>query len=306
MAMKKMILVYSATASKVAAVESEVLTAARQMNGWMVGKYKIQGEKFDENLVRLEMMLGDGDLLVAAGGDGTAALAMNAAMHSKKKITLGVLGYGNFNDVAGMLGAKSLAEIVRKFEADETKELWPLEVKVNDEVWRYAAGYFSAGLMAEATGLLDDPVIRRKIGTGGEKATWFSLIQAVKWYLRNHRREFLTVGKLNGEEFDARATDYLAVNGPTLARIMRGGEWWQNPEEFGSTLQRLGKFWKMVRFGLTSVRSGVPLDVTRGDVIVFDKATAVTVQTEGESEKIMDVKKIEVGKAKRALMVVGG
>jgi len=306
MAMKKMILVYSASASKVAAVEDEVLTAVRQMQGWMVGKYKIRGGSFEENVAKLEVMLGDGDLLVVAGGDGTAALAVNAAMRSGKRVTLGVLGYGNFCDVAEMLRVKSLGDVVRKFEAEEVKDLWPLEVKINDELWRYAICYFSMGLMAEAAGIMDDPTIRAKISDNEKKATRFVLMRAVKWYLRNHRRQFLAAGDLNGEEFDAKATDYLAVNGPTLAKIMRGGEWWQNAEEFGSTLQQLGKFWKMVRFGMTSVKKGVPLSLTKRDLVVFNDMTSVIMQTEGESEKKQDVKRIEVRKAKVPLRVVTG
>ena len=78
-------------------------------------------------------------------------------MLSGKDVTLGVLGYGNFNDVARMLKAKQpvkygdeyiggVSEIVERFEAGKVKEIYPLEAVVDGEHWRYAPCYITCGV----------------------------------------------------------------------------------------------------------------------------------------------------------------
>lgn len=316
--MKKMILVYNPLASNIATVEDEVLAEARQLSGWMVGKYKIQKADFEVNLQKLMMMLGDGDLVIAAGGDGTASLAANAIMRSRKDVTLGLLGHGNFNDAARMLGMESVLEVVAKYDRDEVGKMWPLEVKVDGKAWRYALSYMSMGLMAEATEVMENPEVRERLSAKGRRSVGFSLRQAVKWYLKNRRRKFLGKGKLVSElgdedaavkelktvGLDEKTTDYLAVNGPTVAGVMRGGDWWGKKNRFGSGSYRLGKFWKMTKFGLMAVKKGLPLDETRGDVIEFDEPAAVTMQIEGEGRRMEGVRKVEVKKADRVIKVV--
>ncbi len=109
---------------------------------------------------------------------------------------------------------------------------------------------------------------------------------------------------LNDVELDPRVTDYLAVNGPTLAGIMKGGNWWQDPTNFGSTTQRLGKFWQMVGFGMKSVRKGVPLENTSHDIIWFAEPSDVEIQAEGEFARLRGVKKIEIAKAANYIKVI--
>lgn len=261
----------------------------------MVGKFEVKAPSLEENVEALARMLGDGDLVIAAGGDGTAVIAMNGVMRSGKEVALGVLGYGNFNDVARMLGAQNVQEIVQKFEQREIKELYPLEVLVDGRHWRYAPCYVTVGLLAEATQIFDEPKVRKSLETG-KRGPVFSLWQAVKWYFKNKRREFLPEMKLNGELVAKGTTDYLAVNGPTLARIMKGGEWWKKQGEFGSSVQRLGGFWWMVGFGLKSLFKGVPLRETQKDVIEFAEETEVEIQAEGEYQRLRAVKEIEVRK----------
>lgn len=300
--MRRLFVVYNTTTSHAAEVKEAVLEPLRGLKGWMVGKFEVQAPTVEENAEALAKMLQDGDLVIAAGGDGTAVIAMNGVMRSGKEVTLGVLGYGNFNDVARMLGAKEVGEIIAKFEQGQTREIYPLEVLVNGRHWRYAPCYVTVGLLAEATQIFDEPKVRKSLETG-KRGPIFSLWQAVKWYFRNKRKEFLPGGaSWNGEQLERGTTDYLAVNGPTLAKIMKGGEWWQQSEDFGSSVQRLGGFWRMVRFGLKSVFSGVPLVETRKDELEFEQPTEVEIQAEGEYQRMV-VKKIEVRKGKKVRVV---
>jgi len=483
--LKKLIVVYNPRSSKHAAVAREVLTPARKLSGWLVGKYEVKKCGLDENAAELAKILGDGDLVIAAGGDGTAAMAANGVMKSGKDVTLGVLGYGNFNDLARMLKTKraveyggeyigGVSEIVERFEAGKVKEIFPLEVVVDGEHWRYAPCYLSLGLFAESAAVFDEPKVRKKLNTG-RKHSFFSVWTLAKWYFRNRKREFLpageiktrrevveakpkreeaskrakeTEGKKNDSEkkgrvkkvaaaskadvklerelelvkteqkaekkkfkkllrvarrqqllemkagaqekmlkastqtkakltvattevqtkllnakiktqdkmaewgekarekrgrntpeiiiegvetveqkkkkddkkkveacavekaesgrFKEGATDYMAVNGPSVAKMMRGGKYYRKKTEFWSTTMRIGSFWRLMGFMACSILLHVPGQKTRGDVIKFRQRGNVMIQAEGEYEMLTGVKKIEVRKAKRGLKVVGG
>lgn len=164
-------------------------------------------------------------------------------------------------------------------------------------------------------------------------------MMAVFWYLRNKRRKFLPAAvsgseeasdvegsgvsagveassgveisagvevRLNGELLAGETTDYLAVNGPTVSRLMKGGKWYLSGEGFGSGAKRLGKFWKMVGFGLRSVFFGLRLSETKKDVLEFSRPSEVEIQAEGEYQSLTGVSRIEFRKAERGMKVVFG
>ena len=204
--LKKLIVVYNPRSSHHQAIEREVLAPVRKLQGWLVGKYEVKSESLEENARALAELLHDGDLVITAGGDGTATMATNGIMLSKKDVTLGVLGYGNFDDMARMLKTKrpveyggeyvgGVSEIVEKFEAGKTTEIYPLEAKVDGKHWRYAPCYLTVGLLAESTAVFDEEKVRKKLKTG-KKGLGFSVWQLMKWYFRHHGEEFLPEGEL--------------------------------------------------------------------------------------------------------------
>ena len=99
----RLILVLNPRSSQYAAVTREILEPARKLKGWTVGKFELDLGDVDENAVRLAGILQDGDLVVAAGGDGTASVAVNGVMmaeegqsgvgeRARKRVTLAALG----------------------------------------------------------------------------------------------------------------------------------------------------------------------------------------------------------------------
>lgn len=363
--MRKLWLVYNPRSSHHAAIQAEVLAPARKVQGFLVGKYEIKQVSVEENAKILAGMLGDGDLVVSAGGDGTATMAANAVMLSGKEVMFAALGYGNFNDLARMLGVRrpveyggeyvrGIEEIVEKFlsgsvsggsgvvgsgsggsgsggsadfvgSAGFVGKIYPLEVLVDGKHWRYAPCYATLGLLAEASEMMDGGKMRKSLNTG-KRGPLYSLVMAVFWYLKNKGRKFLPASvsagsrdsadagvsvagvevRLNGELLEEGTTDYLAVNGPTMSRLMKGGKWYLSEEGFGSGAKRLGKFWKMVGFGLRSVVFGLKLAETKGDVVEFSVPSTVEIQAEGEYQRLEGVSRIEVRKAERGMMVVFG
>lgn len=184
--LRKLIVAYNPRSSKAKAVEQEVLGPSRKLEGWLVGKYQVKPTDVDDNAKELAKILNDGDLVIAAGGDGTAVIATNGVMLSGKDVTLGVLGYGNFNDMARMLGAKraveyggeyvgGVTEIVQKFTDGKVREIYPLEVKVDGEHWRYVPCYVTLGLFAESVAVFDDEKVRGEAADREERAGIFGM-----------------------------------------------------------------------------------------------------------------------------------
>lgn len=316
--LRKLIIVYNPRSSKAKMVEAEVLGPARKLEGWLVGKYQVKATDVDDNARELAKILNDGDLVIAAGGDGTAVIATNGVMLSRKDVTLGVLGYGNFNDMARMLGMKraveyggeyvgGVTEIVEKFVEGKVKEIYPLEVRVNGEHWRYAPCYVTLGLFAESVAVFDEEKVRKKLRTG-KKGLVFSVWNLAKWYFKNRKREFLPKGEVERgglmQTFPEKATDYMAINGSSVARVMRGGKGYRKKEVFRSNVSGLGGFFGLMWFMLRSILVRVPGKKTEGDVIRFAAPGEVEIQAEGEYRRLKEVKEITVGKAK-ALKVVG-
>lgn len=318
----KLIIVCNPRSSHYAKVQREVLAPARQLKGWLIGKYELKPTDVDDNAEQLAKLLGDDDLVVVAGGDGTAAVAVNGILRSKKNAALAALGYGNFNDVARMLGAKppveyggeyvgGITEIAQRFEAGKIVEIYPLEAKVDGKLWRYAPCYVTLGMFAESAAVLNSQPVRKKLRTG-RKHLIFSLWQLAKWYFSNRKREFLpemaierSKDKMSIEvKLPANTTDYLAINSPRVAKLMRGVKCASKPKEFRSTTARLGSFWRLVWFMLRSVVVRIPGKKTTGDVIKFEQPSTVMIHAEGEYQELTDVKKIEIKKSKKALRVV--
>ena len=323
----KLIIVCNPRSSHYQDVQSEVLAPARQLKGWLVGKYELKPTDVDDNAKQLAKIIEDGDLAVAAGGDGTATVAVNGIMRSKKDATFSALGYGNFNDVARMLGTKrpveyggeyigGVMEIAQRFEAGTTAEIYPLEANVDDKLWRYAPCYVTLGMFAESAAVLNSKPVRQKLRTG-KKHLFFSLWQLAKWYFGNRKQEFLpremtetSESKTGGSvkcievKLPEGTTDYLAVNSPRVAKLMRSKDCARNEQEFRSTVARLGSLWRLVWFMIRSVFGHMPGKKTTGDVIKFEQPSRVMIHAEGEYQELKDVKKIEIKKSEKALKVV--
>lgn len=306
--MKRLVLVYNPRSSKQAAIEQEVLAEVRNLPGWMVGKYAVSEHDLDYNAAKLAKVINEGDLVIAAGGDGTASMAANGVILSGKQATLGVLSYGNFNDMAQMLGTtreEGVRGIIEKFETGKLKTLYPLEVVINRQHWRYAMCYVTIGLLAEATEMMDDAKMRKNLNTG-KHGPLYSLFKAVGWYFKNKRKKFLPAGvTINGQAAPKRMTDYMAINGSAVARLMKGGDWYGQKKRFGSGVFTLGGFWRMVRFGLKSITGGVPVAETERDELVFADPSEIEIQAEGEYQRLKDVSQMEVRKGVGIVVVWG-
>lgn len=292
--MKRLVVVYNPRSTKQAAMREQTLGELRELRGYLVGKYEVKKATLEQNAKDLARILTDGDLVLAVGGDGTVTMALNAVMQSGKAATLSALAYGNFNDLGAIMGVQGgVKEVVRRYEAGGTKSAYPLEVKIDGKHWRYVLGYVTVGMLAASTAVFEEPKVREKLKTG-KTGRFFSIWTLKKWYFKHRREQILPDFELNGQKMVG-MTDYLAVNGPQVGGVMKGGDWYAEAGEFGSGVKRLRWLFGLLKFMFRSMTKGMPLVETKGDVLEFEEPTEVMIQGEGEFAKVKG-KRIEVQK----------
>ena len=324
--MKRILIVYNPNSSNYVRVRDEVLSRVTELKSYMVGKFAIKKAPFKTNVSALKKILKDGDLVIAAGGDATAAVTANAILESGRDVTLGVLPYGNFNDLARTLGTMKFNDIKMAIEGglsrgsgawqgeDERHDpcgdrgrgraprkatsitLYPLDIIVDGKHWRYATCYVTMGMTAEAVELFDEPKFRKYMQKG-HKSSWRSYLALAKWYFKNrHKKQFIPDFKLNGTLQPKKTSDYAAVSGRSMCRVMKGGNDYLKPVVFRSVTDRLANFWRLSKLMAISIFSRTPGTETKGDTIDFLQPATVELQAEGEYEVFENVKTIRVEK----------
>ncbi len=272
MAFQRIVVVYNPRSSGFLRVRDEVLTPLRRRKGVILGKFEILPTNVDENAKNLAKILMDGDIVITAGGDGTATIGLNGIMRSKKRARLAALPYGNFNDAARLLGCRNIEDILA---GDET-EVYPLVAEIDGKIWRWATCYFTVGMLAESTEAFDAPKIRAKLRKGN-RGLFFSIWTLFKWWLGNRKNDFLP---------GLKKTDILAVNGKTVARIMRNNsEMAFEKTVFWQSVQNLSGFCGIVGFMIRSMFGRIPGEKTRQLSVNFGKPVEVEIQAEGEYVK---------------------
>lgn len=303
--MKRLVIVYSPNSTRFSFVEEKVIIKARTLKGWMVAKFEVEEAPVWANVLRLKKIIRKGDLVLAAGGDGTAAVAMNAIIESGEIATLAVMPFGNFNDFAETLGRMSFDKIIRRFEEGRYRDFYPLNVNVNGRHLVYAGMYYTVGMMAEATGVMKQMKTRKKLQKARNRMM-FSARKMFGWYMKNKRRkDFLPVNsKLNGEFLKRITTDYVAMNGRSIASLIPGKGWMFKEGVFWSGTMRNRSIFRAFFKFLGALEEKLPGGETKGDVLEFPSGADVFAHAEGEGEMLREVRKIEIQKAKESVRVI--
>ncbi len=302
--MKRLFLIYNPNSSQYIHVKNEILSRVSDFKGYMIGKFAIKKAPFEDNVKALKKLLTDGDTIIALGGDATAAVTANAVLESGKDVAMGVLPYGNFNDLARTLGTMKLKDVFPLAEPIQTKKLYPLEILVDGAHWRYATCYVTIGMTAEAVELFDDPKFRKKMQQG-HKSSWRSYLALARWYFKNrHKKVFLPEFTLNGFPTRKGVSDYCALSGRSMCRVMKGGDDFLKPKVFRSENCRLISFWRLTKLMTRAILFRTPGTETTGDVLKFTNPATIELQAEGEYQIFKNVKTIEIKKPGNAIKVI--
>ena len=267
-------------------VEKEVVTPLRefvlQQKGITFLRFDVESPTLEENAKRLANLIGDGDVVLVAGGDGTAGIGVNGIMQSGKDAKFYVIPYGNFNDIIQILRSNS------------GKKVFPIEALVDGKHFRYALAYFTVGMMAESTKIFDDEKVRRKL-----RKSKFNLIFSLKtllmWFFVNRKKDYITI---DGQKY----SDILVVNGKNVARLMKGGDYYLG-ENFLYTEQRLNNLFAMVFFMLQAMFSGIPGRKLKEKTIHFEEKQRIFIQSEGEYKDLV-VQEISFSKSDKTIEIL--
>lgn len=300
--MQRILLVYNPRSSQYVHVKEDIFPNLSKLKGYQVGKFLVKKASLEENIAALAKIIKNGDLIISAGGDATSAVAANAVLKSNKNATYAALPYGNFNDLARTLGTTTFNDIIENYQ--NPADFYPLAVYVDGKFWRYAFCYATIGMTAEAITIFDHPEIRAKMREG-HKSSWRSYCQLISWYMKNrHKRLFLSKFTLNGVEQPPKTSDYVAMNGASMARVMKGGEDYMSPTTFKHETGRTVKFWCLFKIMWRSITSRVPGSDTTGDLLEFLEPSTVMIQAEGEGATFNHAHKIEIKKGQKCLKIV--
>lgn len=302
--MRRLLLVYNPHSSNYIHVRDEVLGPASSIKGHMIGKFAIKKAPFEENVAALKSVLEDGDIVLAAGGDATSAVAMNAILESGKDVTLSALPYGNFNDLARTLGTMKYEQSMITNIATNERHLYPLDVIVDGTHWRYAACYVTIGMTAESVEIFDSPKIRKALKKG-HRSSWRSYFHLAGWYFKHrHKKVFMPEFTINGKPSAKKASDYAAVNGRSMCRVMKGGKDFLKPKTFRSKTDKLTSFPRLVKLMTASIFARVPGADTTGDTLEFKNPATVELQAEGEYHVFENIKTIRIEKPEKPIKVI--
>lgn len=300
--MQRLIIVYNPRSSRFIDVEKEILTPAKNLKGYIIGKYKVENTDVDQNADKFAKIIKDGDLVVSAGGDATGIIASNGIIKSGKDATLAVLPYGNFNDLSRTLGTKTLTDALSP--ESTVKKLYPLEIIVDGEFFRYATCYVTIGMTAEACELFDEPKFRKSMQKG-HKSSWRSYLALAKWYFKNrHKKIFIPEFTLNGKKTAKGISDYCALSGKSMCRVMKGGDDYLKPKVFRSENCRLTNLWRLTKLMVAAIFTRTPGTPTTDDVLEFTNPATVELQAEGEYRTFKDIKSIEIKKGEKYIKVI--
>lgn len=294
---RRVILVYNPRSSKAIRVQDGVLDPLRKLPGVITGKYEVKPTDVDDNAAHLAKLLQDGDIVLTAGGDGTSTIGLNGVILSKKDVRFYALPFGNFNDLP------------RTVRSASGKEIYPLEAIIDDKHYRYAACYFTIGMFAESTEIFDAEKTRKKLRKGN-KGIFFSIKTLAKWYFTHKRKnfipkfQFISDAKTYEPDETKDFSDYLAVNGVSVAKMMKGGKFYESKTEFLSTTKKLTSFPRLTSFMLKSIFSQVPANISAEDTIIFPNGANVEIQAEGEYKKLKHVEKIVIKKANSPVKIL--
>ena len=308
--MQRIFLIYNPRSSRYAEVRHDVIDRMPDYKGYIIGKYEVKPTSIDNNIATFSKLLKDNDIVVSAGGDATGVIAVNSILKSGKDVTLGVLPYGNFNDLARTLRTKKLEDLdlTRNSHAAKRtsaqKVFYPFDIIVDGKHWRYATCYVTIGMTAEAVYIYDEPKMRKKLKTNfGRKI--LSYTELAGWYFKHrHKKQFIPDFTLNGIKQNPKTSDYAAVNGRSMARVMRGGEDYLSPKTFRHETDRLTNFWRLMKLMLRSILHRIPGATTTGDILEFAHPATVTLQAEGEHQVFKNIHAIEIKKGSKCLKVI--
>lgn len=257
-----------------------------------------------DNVDRLRHEIKSDDVIICASGDGSAhAVAHSILASDQPNVKVGFLAFGNFNDMARTFTDRAhQRDPVAMLQSFRHVELFPLSIFADGQFIRHAMLYATFGWTARAAARFDQPTVRQKITNGGAglmKNIWRLGI----FYMQSRRDHFLPEFKYQGV-LQARTTDILCVNGPSLARVFRSTGRYHQTGKFLYKRLDVSRLLANVPFLVSAVCGHLPGEPISEFDCRFAQSIDLPLQCDGEVVELHDVSRITVSKSKLTLSVM--
>jgi len=298
------VLVYNQQSSGYGKVLWDIVDPVKNMVKGELVEYSLESgvESFGKNVNNIAKIIQENDLVIVAGGDGTASIVANAVLQKNAKgVRLAVFGYGNFNDFQSNFGLKK-RDLKRIINGKAEKiTVRPIEVSLNGKFWRFATLYFTAGLLAKSTKVFEIPKIRRAISRKSKiPRLFYSLFMLAMWFCHEvHRKRRRNFFKVNGSK--ETVTDFGAMNGRRMARVLRNNKCRFDSGKLNVFSLKLSNIIGAGFFVLRSMTIGVKTKPEDEAVWDLGKDTKLWLQTEGEGMEKSEIYSIQAKKSEKTI-----
>ena len=275
--------------------------------------YEIQPTNPLDNAEKMAGILQDNDIILVAGGDGTAHIATNAIIFSDKQgIKIKYTGFGNFNDYAHSFSKNTSKSCLAALESSKViAKIKPLKVYINGDFYRLAPLYATIGLTAEMAEIFEHPKVRGALKVSPDRNTrlLLSLLAATRFYFNHRKSNSINIKNIELDDDscsveNSKITDLVFMNGPRMARIMKSNYNKKHPENFGFQALDSSKIIKNIPFLTRGIFGFIPLKRTNLVSIWLKKPQDIFIQIEGESAKIKNASSIRVEQSNQIINIL--
>lgn len=209
---------------------------------------------------------------------------------------LGMLPYGNFNDLARTYGL--VPEMLIHPDSLSSVNLYPLTVTADESYCRDALAYATVGWTARAAQGFSEQASRESITNTPDTIKLTRSLWQLAIHYFAHRDEYLPAFHTSKSEIIQRAvTDVLAVNNPVMGRIIRSDmPYGSIANIFGYTELDVSSLTKNIPFGLKAISGYTPLDPIEKIALEFTEPLTLHVQSEGEAFTTTETSTLTIAK----------
>ncbi|QQS21761.1 hypothetical protein IPM09_04560 [Candidatus Saccharibacteria bacterium] len=235
----------------------------------------------------------DGDIILSAGGDGTAMQISNAVLREGHTNTLiGPLGYGNFRDLGKEQNPLQLLD-----SSAHVVDAHPMTIETNGRYLRDAPGYMTLGFTAMAASRFGASASRERMRNLPE---WTKLAASIGQlgmdYFELRDRLLPAFHTSQSPLVQNAVTDILAINSRQVGRIIRSSTDYPAGSTFGFRTNNVSSIMPNIPFGLRALAGRAPAHPTNHLTVYFEQPSVVPFQTEGEYDELHDVTELFVYK----------
>ena len=301
---RRLVIAHNPHSSRAGRVQAAVFDRLDKA-GYRYTRLEIQRGSLQENVAYLVPLIQPGDVILSAAGDGSAHALAHAVLEANQvDISLGFLGFGNFNDLAHTFGTRaSLRDPLELLKDAKEVQLRPLDVIANGRLQRKAFLYATFGWTAQAASRYDNPGIRRRLQSG-EVGVIRNMWRMTGYYFRSRASSLLPTSFDESAERQPLITDLLCVNGPSVARLFRSGKKWYSASEFLLVRLDVRRLLPNTFFLLLSLCGRMPGVKTTVMKRTFEEPAHIPMQCDGEVVELIAVESLEVRKSSRSLTVL--